>query len=105
MTTIRLGIATVRSYSSNGPYFPATQGVYQAASLKDILFHTRLCMEDNDYLIGVFDGNGECKGIWEDTAEAVPGPAGGEKPDYVLYRPGDLPAGMWNLMVSKFKRV
>ena len=92
-------MTTVRSYSSNGPYFPATQGVYQAASLKDILFHTRLCMEDNDYLIGVFDDNGKCKGIWEDTEEVM------EKPNYVLYRPGDLPVGIWHLMVGKFKRV
>ena len=93
---------TVRSYSSNGPYFPPTQGVYQATSVKDIIFRIRLCMEDNDYLIGVFDDNGKCKGIWEDTAgeESLTM----EKPDYVLYRPGDLPAGMWNLMVNKFKR-
>jgi hypothetical protein len=98
---------TIRSYSSNGPYFPATQGVYQAASLKDVLFHTRLCMEDNDFMIGLFDDNGKCKGIWEDTAEGIPDGEGGmtiEKPAYVLYRPGDLSAGMWNLMVSKFKR-
>jgi len=92
-------MTTVRSYSSNGPYFPPTQGVYQATSVKDILFRIRLCMEDNDYLIGVFDDNGKCKGIWEDTEEVM------EKPNYVLYRPGDLPVGIWHLMVGKFKRV
>ena len=104
MTAVRPGVTSVRTFTSKGPYFPPTQDVYQARSLKELVFHVRQCMEDNDYLIGVFDDNGKCKGIWEDTTEAVPGPAGGEKPDYVLYRPGDLSAGMWNLMVGKFRR-
>lgn len=99
---------TVRSFNSNGPYFPATQGVYQASSLKDIIFHVRQCMEDHEYEIGVFDDNGKCKGIWQDEAEPEPDGEGGMvlgKPCYVLYRPGNMSAGLWNLSVSKFKRI
>jgi hypothetical protein len=46
--------------------------------------------------------------MWEDQAEAIPDGEGDmilEKPAYALYRPGDISAGLWNLMVSKFKRV
>lgn len=99
---------TVRNYDSNGPYFAATNAIYQAASLRDLIFHTRLCMADGDYQIGVFDDNGECKGIWVDEAEPEPDGEDGwmtPAPAYTLYRPGDISAGMWNLMVSKFKRV
>jgi len=98
---------TVRSFNNNGPYFPATRDVYQAASLKDFIFHVRQCMEDNEYMIGLFDDNGQCKGIWEDCAEAMSDGEGGmvlEKPSYVLHRPGSLSDGMWSLMVNKFKR-
>ena len=49
----------VCNYNSNGPYFSATQGLFYAFSLRDILFHVRLCMEDGDYQIGVFDDEGE----------------------------------------------
>jgi len=99
---------TVRTFDSNGPYFPPTQGVYQASSLRDIIFHVRQAMEDGEYQIAVFDSDGKCKGMWEDQAEAIPDGEGDmilEKPAYALYRPGDISAGLWNLMVSKFKRV
>jgi len=65
-------------------------------------------MEDNEWEIGVFDDNGQCKGIWQDDAQAIPDGEGGmvlEKASYVLYRPGDMSAGLWNLSLSKFKRV
>ena len=81
----------VCNYNSNGPYFSPTQGQYHAARLKDIIFHVRTCMEDADYQIGVFDDDGEgCMVL--------------AKPDYVLYRPGSMSAGMWNLHLRKFKR-
>ena len=86
---------TVRSFNNNGPYFPVTRDIYQAASLKDFIFHVRQCMEDNEYMIGLFDDNGQCKGEGGMTLE---------KPSYVLYRPGDISAGMWRLMVNKFRK-
>lgn len=98
---------TVRNYSSNGPYFNPTQDVYQAARLRDVVFHVRQCMKDNDYQIGIFDSEGNCKGLWVDEAEGISDGEGGmvlEDPSYVLYRPGDMPAGIWNLHISKFKR-
>lgn len=97
----------VCNYTSNGPYFPPTQGRYQAASLKDMIMHVRLCMEDSDYQIGVFDNDGECKGIWVDESEPVSDGEGGmmlSEACYVLYRPGDMSAGMWNMHLRKFKR-
>jgi len=98
---------TVRTFTSNGYYFDATQEVYQAARLKDLISHVRQCMEDSEYQIGIFDGEGKCKGFWLDEAEPVSDGEGGmvlEKPAYVLYRPGDIPAGIWNVHLSKFKR-
>jgi hypothetical protein len=100
-------LTTVRTFSSNGPFFPLTQGVYQAASLKDILFHVRMAMEDGDYMIGVFDADGKCKGIWQDDAEAIPDGEGGmmlEAPAYELYREHEMSPGMWELTISKFKK-
>jgi hypothetical protein len=99
-------MVTIRNYDSNGSYFPPTQNVYQAASLTDMIFHTRQCMEDGDYQIGLFDADGQCKGIWLDEGEPEPDGEGGMRigePCYVLYRPGDMSAGMWNLHLSKFK--
>ena len=99
---------TVRNYSDNGPYFPPTQGIYQASSLRELIFHTRLCMEDGDYQIGIFSDDGECKGMWVDEAEAISDGEGGlvqEPLCYVLYRPGDMSRGMWNMHLSKFKKV
>lgn len=100
-------MTTIRSFSNNGPYFAPTQGVYQAASLKDILFRVRLCMEDEDFMIGLFDDNGQCKGIWEDSTEGIPDGEGGmmrEAPCYVLYRPGSISKGMWNMHLRHFAR-
>lgn len=97
----------VCNYSSNGPYFPATQGCYQASSLKEILFHTRLCMEDGDYQIGIFNGEGECKGMWVDEGapEYIDGEWGYIERAYKLYRPGTMNKEMWRLHLSKFKRI
>lgn len=97
----------VCNYSENGPYWPATQGCYQAARLKELIFHVRLCMEDNDYQIGIFDDNGECKGMWLEEAEPEPDGEGGMiqgKPCYTLYRPGSMSERMWRMHLSKFKK-
>jgi hypothetical protein len=100
-------MVTIRNYDDNGPYFSPTQDIYQAANLQDVIFHVRQCMEDNDYQIGLFDADGQCKGMWLDEAEPEPDGEGGMmlgKPCYALYRPGQMSAGMWNLHLSKFKR-
>ena len=96
----------VCNYSSNGPYFPPTQGCYQASSLKEILFHTRLCMEDGDYQIGIFNGEGECKGMWVDESEpiVVDGEFAAAPASYKLYRPSTMSQEMWRLHLSKFKK-
>lgn len=97
----------VCNYSENGPYWPVTQGRYQAARLKDLIFHVRLCMEDNDYQIGIFDEDGECKGMWLEESEPEPDGEGGMiqgKPCYTLYRPGSMSERMWRLHLSKFKK-
>jgi hypothetical protein len=64
-------------------------------------------MEDNDDQIGVFDDDGNCKGVWIDEAEAISDGEGGyirEKPCYVLYRPGSVSKGMWNTFLRSFKK-
>lgn len=99
---------TVRSYSSNGPYFAATRGIYNAASLRQLIFHVRQCMEDNEYQVGIFNENNQCIGMWLDEAEPEPDGEGGMtmgKACYVLYRPGDMSAGMWNLHLRHFKQL
>ena len=98
---------TVRSFNNNGPYFPATRDIYQAASLKDFIFHVRQCMEDNEYQIGLFDDNGQCKGMWVDETDVISDGKGGMmlgKSCYTLYRPGDISTSLWNLHLSKFKK-
>ena len=97
----------VCNYNDNGPYFSATQGQYQAARLKELLMHVRVCMEDADQAIGVFDDDSECIGMWLDEAEPVDDGEGGMvlgKPCYQLYRPGDLSAGLWNMHLRHFNR-
>jgi hypothetical protein len=97
----------VCNYDCNGPYFAATQGIFNASRLKDIISHVRLCMEDGDYQIGVFDNDGECKGLWVDESEPEPDGEGGwdvSKPYYRLYRPGEMSQGMWNMHLRKFTR-
>jgi len=99
---------TIRTFTKNGRHFPPTQGVYQVAYLRDALFHARQCMEDNEQWIGLFDSEGQCKGIWLDEARPMDDGEGGMTlgaPAYVLYRPGDLPAGLWNNYVANFKGV
>ena len=50
--------------------------IYQAASLKDVLFHTRLAMEDLEHVISVWHDD-QCVGLWEDDSEPEPDGEGG----------------------------
>jgi len=95
------------NYNSNGPYFGSTQAIFQAARLKELIFHVRLCMEEGDYQIGVFDDDGKCKGIWVDESEPEPDGEGDwqlPKPAYRLYRLGEMSDTLWRLHLSKFKK-
>jgi len=77
----------VRTRSDRGPFDP-TKGKYQCSTLRDVIFHTRLAMEDGEDCIGVFHGE-ECKGIWCKEWEAEPDGEGGmERSEswYAFYR-------------------
>jgi hypothetical protein len=81
-------LVCVRTRSDHGPYFAPTKGNYQCSRLKDIIFHTRLAMEDGEDCIGVFHGD-ECKGVWYKEWEAVADGEGGmerSKEWYTFYR-------------------
>ena len=78
----------VRTRTDHGPYFDPTKGKYQCSTLKDVIFHTRLAMEDGEDCIGVFHGE-ECKGVWRKQWEAEPDGEGGmERSEswYAFYR-------------------
>lgn len=99
--------AIVSTYTSNGPYEMPTKGQFRVSSLKELILNVRASMEDNSYQIGVFDADGQCKGIWVDESEPFSDGEGGylmSPPAYVLYRPGDMSAGMWNLHLRHFKQ-
>jgi hypothetical protein len=92
---------TVRTYQDNGPYFPATKGCYQARSLKDLLFHTRLAMEDREDVIGLFDADGACKGIWQLAVEGHVDSVGDSIVDheaYELLRPSTKSQWAWQYL-------
>jgi hypothetical protein len=89
---------TVRTFSDNGPYFPPTVMQYQASSLKDVLFHTRLAMEDKEHCIAVFHDD-LCVGVWEDDSEPEPDGEGSwymPRGNYLLRRLGGPMAGHFN---------
>lgn len=95
-------ITTIRTFTDNGPYFSDTSGSYQAASIKEVLFHVRLAMEDNEDVIGVFDADGNCKGIWQREVEGHVDSAGDTIVDhdaYALMRPTTKSQWMWNELV------
>jgi hypothetical protein len=97
-------IITVRTYQDNGPYFAATKGCYQAASIKDILFHVRLAMEDREDTIAIFDAEGACKGLWQRELEGHVDSAGDSIIDhegYELMRPKD--GWTWNYLLEQVK--
>ena len=81
-------LACVRTRTDHGPYFDPTKGKYQCSTLRDVIFHTRLAMEDGEDCIGVFHGE-ECKGIWRKEWDAEPDGEGGmERSEewYAFYR-------------------
>lgn len=89
---------TIRTYSDNGPYFPPTVMKYQAASVKDVLFHTRLAMEDGEQYIAVFHDD-RCVGVWEDDSMPKLDEQGKLymfRGGYILRRPGGPMAGHFN---------
>jgi hypothetical protein len=93
----------VCTYKNNGPYFPETIMKYHASSLKDILFHCRLAMEDQEDIIAVFDGDA-CKGFWENDAEPEPDGEGGwlmSGASYALQRPGGCSPKHFAIMTKK----
>jgi hypothetical protein len=97
-------MTTVRTYQDNGPYFPATKGCYQAASMVDILRHVRLAMEDREDTIAIFDAEGSCKGLWQRELEGHVDSAGDSIIDhegYELMRPKD--SWTWNYLLEQVK--
>jgi len=96
---------TIRTYSDNGPYWPSTVMKYQAACLKDVIFHTRLAMEENEQYIGAFNEDGTCYGLWEEDGEPEPdGEGGWWKPrHYTFRRPGGRSAKAFVMMAEKMK--
>ena len=92
-------ITTVRTYQDNGPYFPPTKGCYQAASLKELLFHIRQAMEDREDIVAVYGPDGSCKGLWNHEIEGHHDSAGDAIIDhegYELLRPGTKEQWLWN---------
>ena len=84
-------MTTIATYKANGPYFPPTIMRYQAASVKDVLWHGRTAMDDGEDVIAVFDAAGACRGLWENDAEPEPDGEGGwgwPAPTYRLLREG-----------------
>lgn len=91
-------MTTIRTYQDNGPYFSATKGSYQTASLNDLIFHVRLAMEDGEDVIGVYSPDGSCKGIWKREIEGHVDSAGDTIVDheaYELLRPSTKEQWMW----------
>jgi hypothetical protein len=80
---------TVRTSTDHGPYFDTSRGSYQAARLKDVIFHCRLAMEDGEDIIGIFHDDA-CIGIWQNEPEVDSDGEGGMMRcanAYVQYRP------------------
>jgi hypothetical protein len=80
---------TIRTSTDLGPYFNTSHGCYQAASIKDILFHCRLAMDDGEDIIGIFHDD-TCIGIWQNEPDVDSDGEGGMMRcanAYVQYRP------------------
>ena len=54
----------VSTYKDEGPYYAASRTVLRVRDLTDLIFNVREAMEEAVDYIGVFDENGECKGVW-----------------------------------------
>ena len=95
---------TVRTWSNGGPYYADSFYKYEASSLKDLISHVRMAMEDHEQYIGIFHDD-ECIGLWEDETEPEPDGEGGWdwlKGYYVQRRPGGSPH--WDRMVRCLKQ-
>jgi hypothetical protein len=91
-------ITTIKTYQDNGPYFSCTRGSYQAASLKQLIFHIRQAMEDREDTIGIYGPDGSCRGIWQRELEGHVDSAGDAIVDhegYELLRPSTKEQWMW----------
>ena len=91
-------MVTIRTYQDNGPYFDATKGCYQAATLQQLIFHIRLAMEDREDIIGIFGADGACKCIWQLDIEGHVDSAGDAIVDheaYELLRPDTREQWTW----------
>lgn len=91
-------LTTVCTYQDNGPYFDATKGCYQAASLQQLIFHVKQAMEDNEDIIAIYE-DGQCKGMWLKNIEGHVDSAGDTLIDhesYELLRPSTKEQWMWN---------
>lgn len=94
-----MALTTIRTYQDNGPYFSATKGNYQAATLQQLIFHIRQAMDDREDAIGIYGPDGVCKGIWSRELEGHVDSAGDSIVDhegYELLRPGTKEQWMWN---------
>jgi len=97
---------TIRTYKDNGPYFDATKGCYQASCLKDVLFHTRLAMEDREDVIGLFGADGACKGIWQLIIEGHVDSAGDSIVDHEAYerlKPSTKSQWTWQYLLNQLQ--
>jgi hypothetical protein len=93
----------IRSYKDNGPYFAPDQGSYQAARLRDFIFHIRQCMADEEDYISVWKGD-ECLGIWRNDYEGLPDGEGGwyrGESAYELLRPDTKQQWLFSYMKRK----
>ena len=80
---------TIRTSTDHGQYFDTSHGSYQAARLKDILFHCRLAMDDGEDIIGIFHDD-TCIGLWQNEPDVDSDGEGGMMRcanAYVQYRP------------------
>lgn len=94
-----MSLCTIKTFTDYGPYFESLAGSYQAASLKDLLFHVRLCMADDEDLIGLIGPDGACRGIFckeQEWHRDSSGAAVRDHRGYVLLRPGTDPAALWH---------
>jgi len=97
-------ITTIRTSKDNGPYWDCTKGSYQAATLRDLLFHVRLAMEDDEDLIGVFDAENNCRGIWINEVEGhyeSDGSAVIDHQAYCLMRPTTKEQKTWDRLQGR----
>ena len=78
---------------------------YSASSLKELVFHTRLAMEDGEDIVAIYHGD-QCIGLWEDDSEPEPDGEGGwimPRGNYALRRPGGRSARAFEMMANRCK--